>query len=130
MCFYAFYMWCLAIYVFRARLRSIKSGEVSIKYFKAYTGEGPSERTVLIARHYDNQFQVPMLFFIVCTLHIMASTTALSTLILAWLFVASRLCHSWVHLGGNNVQKRVITFAAGWIILILLWIQLMDQALR
>jgi hypothetical protein len=124
MTFYVFYIWALAVFMFRTRLRAIKTGEVHIKYFQAYSGTGPTERTLLVGRHYDNQFQVPLLFLIVCTLHILIGGANAATVALAWAFVASRLLHSWVHLGSNHLQKRVLAFVAGWIIVLLLWAQL------
>ncbi|MEK6773108.1 MAG: MAPEG family protein [Bdellovibrionota bacterium] len=130
MAFYIFYMWLLALLTFRTRLRAIKSGEVAAKYFRAYTGQGPSDRTILVARHYDHQFQVPLLFFITCLLSISIGSTNSATIFLAWLFVVSRLCHSWVHLGSNRLEKRVLTFAAGWVIVVLMWMQLVYFALQ
>ena len=60
MAFYAFFIWALGVYMFRTRVRALKTGEVDAKYFKVYTGQPPSERTILVGRHYDNQFQVPL----------------------------------------------------------------------
>ncbi len=129
MAFYVFYIWCLTVAMFRTRVRAIKTGEVAAKYFKAYSGSPPADKTVLIGRHYDNQFQVPILFFLACVLHISTGAPNMITLVLAWLFVVSRLLHSWVHLGSNILQKRVGAFAAGWIIVLLLWAQLAYLAL-
>jgi hypothetical protein len=36
--------------MFRTRVRAIKSGEVPAKYFKAYTGQQPAERTITFGR--------------------------------------------------------------------------------
>lgn len=124
MAFYVFYMWCLAVYVFRTRLRAIQSGQVPAKYFKTFAGDLPPERVVLVARHYDNQFQVPLLFFIGCVLHIVLGQANNLTLILAWGFVMSRGLHSWIHLGRNSLQRRVMAFALGWLVIVLLWAQL------
>lgn len=128
MAFYVFYMWILALYMFRSRVRAITSGEVPPKYFKTYTGQTPAEKTLVIGRHYDNQFQVPLLFFAGGTLHIVLNTTNTTTVIIAWLFALSRLLHSFVHLGSNMLQKRVAAFAIGWLMIVLLWGQLIYLA--
>ena len=125
MAFYVFYMWCSAILTFRTRVRAIKTGEVKLNYFKAQIGEPPSERTILVARHYDNQFQVPILFFITCLVHIQFDVVNSTTLALAWLFVFSRVAHAWILLGENNLRKRVAAFAFGWLLVVSLWIQLL-----
>ncbi len=124
MAFYVLYIWCVTLYMFRVRIRAVKSGEVAIRYFKAYTGAPPTERTQLVARHYDNQFQVPMLFFAVGILHTFVARIDTVTVVLAWVFVLSRLAHAWVHLGSNRIQHRFKVFAAGWIVILLLWAQL------
>jgi len=41
---------------------------------------------------------------------------------LAWGYVAARLVHAWVHLGGNRVRHRLRVFALGWLCLLGLWI--------
>jgi len=124
MALYVFYIFCTAALMFWVRLKAIKSGEVAIRYFKAYSGEPPKERTQLIGRHYDNQFQVPNLFFAACILHTVIGQFDTATVILAWLFVVSRLFHSWIHLGSNRIQYRASFFATGWIIILILWAQL------
>lgn len=119
---YVFYMWLLAILNFRTRVGAIRSGQMSHKFFKTYSGEA-SDRVVVVGRHYDNQFQLPMLFFI--TLCLAMETGNLLTVVLAWAFVASRLAHSFVHLGHNRIQSRVIAFAAGWLVILFMWAQLL-----
>lgn len=130
MAFYALYMGCLGIIVFWSRYKAIKGGEVSPKYYKAHSGEKPpSERLIIIGRHYDNQFQVPMLFFIVCSLHMVLGLANLFTLVLAWLFVVARLLHTRIHLGTNFIPYRAGTFMLSWLVVLLLWAQLVYFAL-
>jgi hypothetical protein len=43
-------------------------------------------------------------------------------LVLAWLFIASRYVHAWVHLTTNRMRHRNLAFVAGAVILALLWI--------
>lgn len=125
MALYVFYIWCIALYMFSSRLKAIKSKSVSFGYFKTYSGTTqPPAEAVVIARHYDNQFQVPLLFFITCAIHMIVGMTNTLTLALAWGFVVSRFLHGLVHLGSNNVRHRVAVFATGWLLLLGLWIQL------
>lgn len=123
MAFYAFYICCLTVYMFRSRVRAIKAQEMPMNFFKVYKGDA-TDRVIVIGRHYDNQFQVPMLFFMTCLAHMAVNVVNTTTLALAWGFVVSRLIHSYVHLGGNKIRKRVIAFAVGWVLILLMWIQL------
>lgn len=124
MAFYVFYIWILAVVNFRTRLHAIKSGQVHIKYFRAFIGEPPPEKIVVIGRHYDNQFQLPMLFFVAGILHFALGHSDCLTLAFAWLFVVSRCVHSYIHLSGNNVRYRAIAFGTGWFMVMMLWVQL------
>lgn len=125
MALYVLYIWGVALYMFGSRLKAIRSKAISIKFFTTYNGDQqPPEEAVVIARHYDNQFQVPMLFFITCSLHMIVGLTNALTASLAWGFVVTRLLHGCIHLGSNNVRHRVFFFALGWLILLGLWVQL------
>lgn len=130
MAFYAFYIFGLAFFLFRTRLKAMKTGEVSPKYFKSYTGEGPSDRTILIGRHYDNQFQVPILFFFACTVLISLNAADTMAVVFAWLFIMARVVHSFVHLGKNKLEHRALSFTASWIFVLVLWAKLIYIALQ
>jgi hypothetical protein len=42
---------------------------------------------------------------------------------LAWVFVASRYAHSFIHLSYNNVLHRFAAFAIGLLILLAMWVR-------
>jgi hypothetical protein len=120
-----FYAWGVAVAMFRSRVKGIREGAVSAGYFKTYVGTEPPERLTLIADHYQNQFEVPVLFLITCTVFLALNATTPLTLALSWVFVASRGAHAWIHLGRNQLQRRVAAFAAGWLTLLAMWVQLL-----
>ncbi len=123
MAVYVFYIWCLAILNFRTRVQAARSGQVDPKYFKALQGVAP-ERVITVARHFDNQFQAPVIFFLVCIAHMVLAQANQITITLAWIFILTRWVHSYVHLGKNQLRKRVKAFAAGWLVLLMMWGQL------
>lgn len=125
MTFYVFYIFAIGVFLFLSRVKAIKNREVSIKHFRTYAGTPPSEKNVALARHYDNQFQLPMLFFVGALAHLVVGPANSVTLILAWAFVVARMMHSWIHLGSNNVNHRAMSFALAWIIVLLIWGQLL-----
>jgi hypothetical protein len=43
--------------------------------------------------------------------------------VLAWLYVAARVLHAIIHLGGNRIGHRVRAYGLGWLALLGLWIQ-------
>ncbi len=123
---YVLYMWLLAILNFRVRVGAVRSGKMSHKFFKAFSGEA-SDRVIIVGRHYDNQFQLPMLFFAVLIAFLACDVGNWWTVGLAWAFIATRFVHSFVHLGSNRIQRRVLAFAAGWLVVLALWAQLLAE---
>jgi hypothetical protein len=121
---YVLYMNIVAIYMFLTRVMHIKGGEVAMKYFKTYPSQNLPDRVVVTGRHYDNQFQVPILFLIAGSLHYSIGLVNSLTLILAWGFVFTRAIHAFVHLGSNHIPSRAFSFGLGWIMVSALWIQL------
>lgn len=124
MAFYAFWMFGVAVHLFRTRVRALKNKEVSMKYFRAYTEAPPPEYSRIAERHYENQFEVPTLFFPVGVMHFALGMANSLTLILMWLFVASRLLHTFTHLGSNNIKVRMIFFMISWVMIVALWAQM------
>lgn len=120
---YVFYMFGLAVLNFRTRLHAGKTGQVDRQYFKAMQGPAP-ERVINVSRHFDNQFQVPLVFFSVCLGHMILAKADQITIALAWFFVLTRFLHTYIHLGKNQVRKRVLSYTAGWLVVLGLWSQL------
>lgn len=129
MAIYMFYIAGLAVLLFRSRLKSLKNREVTFQYFKTYNVAPPPDKVLIIGRHYDNNFQVPLLFFVSCLTHMMIGSVNMYTVGLAWFFVLSRFFHSFVHLGSNDVRFRVTGFALGWLAIVLMWVQLVVFAM-
>lgn len=124
MAFYAFWMFGVAVHLFRTRVRALKNKEVSMKYFRAYTEAPPPEYSKVAERHYENQFEVPTLFFSTGIMHFALGAANNLTLGLMWLFVVSRLAHTFIHLGSNNVRFRMVSFFIGWFTIVALWAQM------
>ena len=45
-------------------------------------------------------------------------------LVLAWLFVLTRLVHAAIHIGPNKLRWRTLAFALGFLIITIMWIKL------
>jgi hypothetical protein len=123
MIFYVFYMWLLILNTFRVRVKALKDKRVKLSQYKANSGEIPDD-VVVVANHFNNQFQVPMLFFVVCGIVLGLGLENQYTVALAWAFVGSRLGHTYEHLTKNRPMIRGYWYTAGWLIIMALWIQL------
>ncbi len=63
-----------------------------------------------VANNIRNQFQVPVLFFVlVLALHAHGSADVYA-IALAWIFVGTRVVHSYIHIGSNFVPNRTRAF--------------------
>jgi hypothetical protein len=105
-----------------ARYSAIQKGAVSIKFFRTYDdGEQPA-RLHLLARHVQNHFEVPPLFYAGVLMAFVAGAVSPASVALAWSFVAIRCLHSFIHLRSNNVSVRFFTFGASLLALAGLWV--------
>ncbi|RYZ94551.1 MAG: hypothetical protein EOP47_27650 [Sphingobacteriaceae bacterium] len=111
--------------LFRLRLKAVKSGKVRLSSFRLNTNTDTPPDMLQAMRNYSNLFEVPVLFYVAGTLAIATHIEAVSITLLAWLFVAARAVHSWIHLTYNNVIHRMQAFMAGNVCLILIWILLL-----
>jgi hypothetical protein len=74
-----------------------------------------------LSNNFDNQFQIPMMFYGLTAFIIATGLADAVTAMLAGVFVACRLVHSWIHTGSNNVPKRFYAFLASITALIGMW---------
>ncbi|GAB4017533.1 MAG: hypothetical protein Fur0010_18210 [Bdellovibrio sp.] len=110
--FYFFYIMMIGLFMFLKRKKAVQSGEIRMSYFRDYSQEVPSQLKV-ISNHFNNQFQVPVFFVMAGILAISLNKVTLTFNILATLFILSRILHSIIHLGTNNVLYRAFFFFTG-----------------
>ena len=110
------------VILFRSRVRAVREGKVTARYFRIYQGEVEPESTAKPARHFSNLFEAPTLFYAGCLAAMITRDTGALVQILAWLYVAARLVHAYIHLGKNRLGRRIRVYFAGWLALLALWI--------
>lgn len=80
------------------------------------------EPSATVARSLINQFELPMLFFLVCTLLYVTAGVNHVVVAVAWLFVLSRYAHAWVHVTSNRLRIRQRLFVSGFVLNFSLWL--------
>jgi len=103
------------------RLRALKGREVRLGDIALRQPAWP-ERPTQISNAYDNQFQLPVLFYALVPLALITRKADLLFVVLSWIFVATRLAHAAIHTTSNNVQQRFMAFLAGAVVLLIMWI--------
>ena len=76
------------------------------------------------ANAFHNQLQLPVLFYVLVAFTLILKQSDIVMVGLAWLFVASRLWHAYVHSTHNHVRTRFKAFAIGVVTLIGMWVYL------
>ena len=107
---------------FFARQQSVVKGEVSLRYYKLFRGEEPTDRVVQTTRNLQNFFETPVLFYVVALLTIVLNYETTLMVALAWLYVALRAMHCYVHLTYNNVMHRLYVFAASLAVILIMFV--------
>jgi len=114
------YAACMGIYRFRA----VKEGAVDPRIFRTYRDKSGMTDTMLkMSNHYDNLLQMPIVFYVVCILIYVTQRVDEVFIVLAWLFLAARVVHSFIHLGKNNTLYRFLSFGISVLILLILLIR-------
>ena len=104
----------------RARIRSVRGGETRLKDIALDTGAWPDQVRQL-GNNFDNQFDVPMLWYACCVLLLATGLADWASVILSWLFLAARIAHTLIHTGSNYVPTRMRMFLAGFGIVFAMW---------
>jgi hypothetical protein len=76
------------------------------------------------AANYRNQFELPVLFYAVVAFALITKGADTLMIVLAWLFVLTRIVHAAIHIGPNKVRWRTPAFALGYLIVAVMWIKL------
>jgi hypothetical protein len=80
------------------------------------------ERTRQAEYNYQNQFELPVLFYVLTILSIYTRHADLLFFLLSWVFVALRVLHAGVHLTSNRLVLRGPSFIASAIVLTIMWV--------
>ena len=113
---------CQAIYAYiamsRARMSAGKAKRITADDYKA-TKDEPEDLRVL-TRAVANQFEMPVLFYVVTLALISASAHSWITVVLAWAYVAVRTIHMREMISSNRVKLRRKIFIRSTQILLLM----------
>jgi hypothetical protein len=110
----------LMIWLLTARTGSIKRGEVKIRDI-ALGQPGWTEDGTKLGNCVRNQFELPMLFYVLVAFALILRKADLIFAVLAWLFVLARLVHAYIQTTSNHVPTRARAFFAGTIVLMIMW---------
>jgi len=110
------------VLLFRRRVKAVRDGRVSARYFALFRNELEPEETVKAARHFSNLFEAPTLYYAACITAMVTHNASPGAIALAWMYVAARILHAIIHLGANRLRYRIRIYFFSWVVLLALWI--------
>jgi hypothetical protein len=110
------------------RTRAVRIGEVKARDIALREPNWPPP-IAQVSNAYHNQLELPVLFYVLTILALVTRHADLLFVLLAWLFVASRLVHAYIHVTDNNVNRRGPAFGLGALVLTIMWLIFMIRIL-
>ncbi len=104
-----------------ARVRAYKESSVSLEEIAVNSSAWP-DYVRKIQNNYANQFELPVLFYLACTMTLIFGIENLLFVVISWVFVVSRYVHMIIHTGSNRIRNRFRVFLIGMICVVLQWL--------
>lgn len=113
----------LAMYIVlgKRKAAAVKAGQVDRQKAALDNRLWPDD-VVKVSNNLANQFETPVLFYVLCFVLFFTNSAGTLAVVFAWLFAASRYVHAVVHVGSNYVPARMRLFMFGWAMLLALLI--------
>ena len=111
----------VAVTMLRARIAEMKRLRIHPQKFATSAGTAQLE-CAAIADNFRNLFEMPVLFYVLVVLLMITGQQGIVFVALAWVYVALRYVHSWIHCGYNKVIHRFYAFAASVLVLAVMWV--------
>ena len=103
------------------RMRAMSSGQAKSHDIIAGTVKWPS-RAAQFGDCFRNQFEVPVLFYVLIAIGLPLRRIDLVLVLLSWVFVVTRYAHAGIFVTSNGLQPRAMAFFAGTLVLMAMWI--------
>ncbi len=117
----------IGLIAFVVRIKSVTSGSVSPKAYKLMGGDGYPETVTKTTRCLNNQFEVPVLFYVGCLSYLSLEITSFVALVFAWAFVCIRVVHAYILMTYNHLMHRLVVFWLSVLMVLCLWVLLIIE---
>ena len=104
-----------------ARRRALVGGETRIRDIALGQPNWPI-RATQIGNCYRNQFELPLLFYILIALALPLRHADLFIVLMSWVFVVTRFVHAGIFVTSNDLGRRSTAWLAGVLVLLAMWI--------
>lgn len=102
--------------------QAVKAGLVD-RQKAALNNRAWPDNVVQVSNNINNQFELPILFYVIALLLFSVDAVGIVALVLSWLFVISRYIHAYIHTHSNYVPMRMRVYIIGSVTVIALFVQ-------
>ena len=111
----------LLIWMAGARRNALVGGQTRIRDIALGQPNWP-ERSTQIANCFANQFEIPLLFYILIAIALPLRRTDLVIVLLSWVFVVTRFVHAGIFVTSNDLNRRSLAWFAGVLVVSAMWV--------
>jgi hypothetical protein len=111
----------LLVWMAGARRGALVGGETKIRDIALGQQNWP-QRATQVGNCYANQFELPVLFYVLIALALPLHKADLVIVLLSWVFVVTRFVHAGVFVTSNDLNRRSLAWFAGVLVLFAMWL--------
>ncbi len=111
----------LLFWLIALRLRALRLGVISPQQVALREPAWPPH-VLQIGNAFHNQLELPVLFYVVVLLALTTKSLDVLLYVLMWMFVISRIVHTFIHVTSNRLDHRSAVFMIGAVALALIWV--------
>ena len=103
------------------RTRALAGGETKMKDVALGEPNWPT-RAAQIGNCFSNQFEIPLLFYILIAIALPLRRADLVIVLLSWVFVVTSFVHAGIFVTSNDLRQRGPAWFAGVLVLFAMWL--------
>jgi hypothetical protein len=111
----------LMLWMMRLRYGALTSRQVRLGDIALGQQAWPAQ-TMQASNCFRNQFELPVLFYVLVLLVLTTRINDVVLVVLAWAFVISRVVHAYIHTGRNDVRMRGAVYGIGALLIVVMWV--------
>ena len=111
----------LLIWMGAARRGALVSGQAKVRDIVLGQQNWPA-RPTQIANCYANQFELPILFYVLIAIALPLRKVDLFMVLMSWVFVVTRFAHAGIFVTHNDLNQRSLAWFAGALVLFAMWV--------
>jgi hypothetical protein len=111
----------LLLWMAGARRGALVGGQTKVRDIALGQSNWP-QRATQIGNCYMNQFELPLLFYVLIAIALPLRHADLVIVMLSWVFVVCRFAHAGIFVTSNDLSHRSLAWFAGVLVLLAMWL--------